>query len=49
MDGDRQIPLCFLFQKLEEVRTYRCKELEGGLVLDQQKKNTQRTFRGAVT
>jgi hypothetical protein len=48
MDGDKQMPLCFLFEKLEEVRTYRCKELHGGLVLDQEKSQAKQTFRGAV-
>jgi len=48
MDGDRQIPLCFLFEKMEEVRTYRCKELRGGLVLDQEEAKAQQNFRGAV-
>merc|ERR1719191_2423206 len=41
MDGDRQIPLCFLFEEMEEVRTYRCKEFRGGLVLDQEQKKEQ--------
>jgi hypothetical protein len=53
MDGDKQIPLCFLFKKMEEVRTYRCKAFEGGLVLNQGnatktfRANTTKTFRGA--
>merc|ERR1719310_1027758 len=33
----KPIPLCFLFSELEEVRQYRCKAFEGGLVLDQEK------------
>merc|ERR1719387_3395231 len=45
MDGDTQIPLCFLFEKLEEIRTYRCKELRGGMVLEQE--SAKKTFRGA--
>jgi hypothetical protein len=50
MDGDQQMPLCFLFEEMEEVRTYRCKEFRGGLVLDQeQKKEQAKTFRGAMT
>lgn len=45
MDGDTQIPLCFTFEELEEIRTYRCKELRGGLVLEQDSAKT--TFLGA--
>jgi len=50
MDGDKQIPLCFLFEEMEEVRTYRCKELSGGLVLDQEeaKSEAAHAFRGSV-
>jgi hypothetical protein len=54
MDGDKQIPLCFLFEEMKEVRTYRCKELRGvGLVLDQEKADgaiseAKQALRGAV-
>jgi len=51
MDGTTQMPICFLFEKLEEVRTYRCKELRGGLVLDQENANVttaKQNFRGTV-
>jgi len=49
MDGDTQYPLCYLFSEMEEVRTYRCKELRGGLVLDQEQKQEQaKKFRGAM-
>jgi hypothetical protein len=53
MDGDTQIPLCFLFKEIEEIRTYRCKELKGvGLVLDQESANVttkvKSTLRGAA-
>jgi len=47
MDGDRQIPVCFLFKELEEVRTYRCQAFEGGLVLDQENTKEKQAFRGA--
>eukprot|EP00746_Dinoflagellata_sp_MGD_P006754 gnl/MRDRNA2_/MRDRNA2_113293_c0_seq1.p1 gnl/MRDRNA2_/MRDRNA2_113293_c0~~gnl/MRDRNA2_/MRDRNA2_113293_c0_seq1.p1 ORF type:complete len:722 (+),score=139.58 gnl/MRDRNA2_/MRDRNA2_113293_c0_seq1:119-2284(+) len=47
MDGDTQIPLCFLFKELEEIRTYRCKDLRGGLVLEQKSVQAKKTFRGA--
>merc|ERR1719482_467237 len=48
MDGDTQIPLCFLFEEMEEIRTYRCKALRGGLVLAQESEVAKKTFRGAV-
>jgi len=48
MDGDKQIPLCFLFKEMEEVRQYRCPAFEGGLVLDQQKTKARQTLRGAA-
>jgi len=48
MDGDTQIPMCFMFEELEEIRTYRCKALRGGLVLEQESELAKKTFRGAV-
>jgi hypothetical protein len=45
MDGDTQVPLCFHFMEMKEVRTYRCTELRGtGLVLDQEEK-AKKAFR----
>jgi hypothetical protein len=46
MRGDKQIPMCFHFEGMEEIRTYRCQELRGGLVLDQEEAKTKQAFRG---
>jgi len=50
MDGSRQIPLCFHFEEMEEVRTYRCQTFHGGIVLDQEKTKAKakQTFLNAV-
>lgn len=48
MDGDTQIPLCQMFEEFEEIKTYRCKELRGGLVLEQDTAQAKKTFRGAA-
>jgi len=49
MDGDKQIPLCFLFKELLKVRSYRCPAFEGGLVLKQEQAQAKQTLRGSVS
>merc|ERR1719443_795231 len=46
MDGEMQRPLCFLLQKLEAVRTYECKVLEEGSLLQAKNSTAGRSLRG---